>query len=341
MRIQVEEFVEVSQNIPVLDVRSPGEFHKGHIPGAYSFPLFSDTERAEIGTLYKQVGQEQAMERGLEIVSPKIKDMVVEAKDLAHEGRLMVHCWRGGLRSESVANLLKVAGIQVNVLNGGYKAYRQWVLGKFEEDFDIRVLGGMTGSGKTEVLHQLLGRGEAVIDLEAIANHRGSAFGRLGLSEGRITQAQFENEFANQLLLNKGRTIWMEDESRQIGSLIIPGSVWEQMLTAPFFFLDATFEYRVARLLEDYGHFQPSQIEGAIDRIKKRLGGLRHQQATTLLEQDEREDLVKMLLGYYDQSYRHSMQQRSSDTQIKIDPEVGQLPEQLIALAEQKKKDPA
>ncbi len=319
MKIKVEEFVAAAGNVPVLDVRSPGEFNKGHFPGAVSFPLFSDTERAEVGTLYKQVGQQQAMERGLELVSPKIREMVVEAQEIATDKKLLIHCWRGGLRSQSVAGLLKVAGIEVKVLEGGYKAYRRWVLNSFEKEYRFQVLGGMTGSGKTEVLQLLKEAGEEVIDLEKIADHRGSSFGRLG-AYGRITQAQFENDLANQLFQKEKHRIWLEDESRQIGSLIIPNSIWEQMMEAPFVFLDPQLPYRVAKLIEDYGSFEVSEIQEAIDRIKRRLGRLRHRQAMAYLHDGNKEDLVTMLLEYYDKSYLHAMKDRRSQIQSKVDP---------------------
>lgn len=319
MRISAEEFVVASLNTPVLDVRSPGEFKKGHLPNAHSFPLFSDSERAEIGTLYKQVGQKQAMERGLDLVSPKIRTMVVQAQELATEGRLLVHCWRGGLRSESVGNLLKIAGIDTKILEGGYKAYRQWVLKRFEMKYQFRIVGGMTGSGKTEVLKSLSAAGERIVDLEELADHRGSAFGRLG-SIGRVSQAQFENGLAIALHEAKDEVIWLEDESRQIGSLTIPSKIWEQMRNAPFYFLNPGKEDRIERLMRDYGHFSKIEIRESVDRIKKRLGGLRHQQAISLLDENRGVELTNMLLDYYDKSYHHAMISRESKIRFEIDP---------------------
>lgn len=320
MRITAEEFVKASVNIPVLDVRSPSEFLKGHISGAHSFPLFSDNERAEIGTLYKQVGQKEAVERGLELVSPKIKQMVVEAQELAKDGKLLVHCWRGGMRSESVGNLLKIAGIQVQVLEGGYKGYRRWVLDQFEKSYEFRVIGGMTGSGKTEVLRAMKKAGQQIIDLEQIADHRGSAFGRLG-SGVRVCQAQFENELAQALHLIIEGPIWLEDESRQIGSLIIPPNIWRQMREAPFYYLKPGKKNRIDRLMKDYGHFPAEMIKGSVDKIEKRLGGLRHRQAVQLIEENQGPELVSMLLEYYDKMYRHGAEKRRSKVRHEINSE--------------------
>ncbi len=318
MRIPAEKFVEASDIVPVLDVRSPGEYMKGHIPGAHSFPLFSDTERAEVGTLYKQIGQQEAVARGLELVSPKIRQMVDEAQVLARDGKLLVHCWRGGMRSESVGNLLKIAGIQVQLLEGGYKAYRRWALSQFEKAYDFRIIGGMTGAGKTEVLQALALRGEQMVDLEDLADHRGSAFGRLGAGN-RVTQAQFENDLASALYTFKDKRIWIEDESRQIGSLIIPLTIWVQMRKAAFYYLKPGKENRIERLINDYGDFSKELIRDSVDKIKKRLGGLRYRQAVELIEQNERRPLVSMLLDYYDKSYLHGAEERKPKVRYDID----------------------
>ena len=173
--LDILSFIERSHRVLVLDVRTPGEFAQGYLPGAHHLPLFSNEERAEIGTLYKQAGREAAMLRGFDLVGPKLRRMVEAAQALVVGDEVLVHCWRGGMRSESVAWLLAFAGYRVGTLRGGYKAFRRYVLEAFAQPRAVRLLGGMTGAGKTDVLHTLAGRGEQVIDLEALPKGRSSA----------------------------------------------------------------------------------------------------------------------------------------------------------------------
>ena len=182
----------MSQNVPLLDVRSPAEFEQGHIPGAINVALFTNEERARVGTIYKTQGKDEAVLEGLRIVGPKMASIVEQALELAPERKLKVHCWRGGMRSGSVGWLLRQAGFSVEVLNGGYKAYRQKVLQELANPFNFVVVGGPTGSGKTHVLKALQNSGEQVIDLEGLAHHRGSAFGHMGLEE-QPSSEYFEN----------------------------------------------------------------------------------------------------------------------------------------------------
>lgn len=317
MQISPAEFVEKAQKTPVLDVRSPGEYKKGHIPGAISFPLFTNGERAEIGTMYKQVGRDEAFERGLELVGPKIKDMLVEAKAHAKDGKLLVHCWRGGMRSESVANLLNMSGLKTEVLVGGYKAFRNWALSLFTCAHNFRVIGGMTGANKTGILKALADLGEATVDLENLAGSKGSSFGAMD-KEAEVTQAQFENEFAMELSRQRNKTVWLEDESRKIGSLTIPGPIWEKMVSAPFFYVEISKNQRIQHLISGYGDYSIDQLRSAILRIRSRLGGLRTSQALEFLIENRAEELADLLLDYYDKAYARTMENRKSEKRITI-----------------------
>ena len=309
-RIPAADFVAQSRHIPVLDVRSPSEFEQGHLPGAISFPLFSDDERAEVGTLYKESGQAMAMAKGLEIVGPKIKAMYELGMGHARDGKILVYCWRGGKRSESVANLLAMNGLEVQVMEKGYKAFRQWVLSLFERRLAVRIVGGRTGSGKTKILRALRARGEQTIDLEALADHRGSAFGRLGLTR-HVTQAQFENDLAVELsLADERRPLWLEDESRNIGRLILPEALWLQMRAAQVWYIDLPEAVRLRLLMDDYGHFGKEEIKASLDKIAERLGGLRYQQALEALDQHNGELVASMTLEYYDKTYGHGLGKR-------------------------------
>lgn len=199
-KISVERFVELSRLFPVIDVRSEAEFGHAHVPGADNLPLFNNEERKVVGTIYKQQSREMAIKKGLEYFGPKMKEMIVFAEKvnarLDNQNKtFIVHCWRGGMRSAGVAWLLDLYGFKVYTLAGGYKAFRNWVLKSFEKPWKINIVGGYTGSGKTILLEELGNAGEAVIDLEGIAGHRGSAFGRIGLPE-QTSVEMFENKLA-------------------------------------------------------------------------------------------------------------------------------------------------
>ena len=214
----------------ILDVRTPDEYEKGHIPKALNLPLFSNEERAIVGTIYKQENPEKALLQGLDFVGIKMTRFIEKAKSLAPDKNIVIHCWRGGKRSSSMAWLLDLAGFNVKVLEGGYKAYKRYIQQQIEnENFEFIVLGGRTGSGKTHILNALNDYGEQVIDLENLANHKGSAFGWIG-EEAQPTTEQFENNLFEQLNnMERERRIWLENESRNIGSVYLPDAFWSKM----------------------------------------------------------------------------------------------------------------
>ncbi len=316
--LDIVSFIERSRRVPVLDVRTPGEFAQGHLPGAHNLPLFSNEERAEIGTLYKQAGRKAAMLRGFDLVGPKLRRMVEAAQAFVVGDEVLVHCWRGGMRSESVAWLLAFAGYRVGTLRGGYKAFRRYVLEAFAQPRAVRLLGGMTGAGKTDVLHTLAGRGEQVIDLEALACHKGSVFGHLG-EPAQPSQEQFENELAMQWrVLDASRPVWIEDESRRIGRLLVPGGLWAQMQQAEVFVLDVPFEVRVERLVRAYGRYDTARLVEAIGAIGKRLGSLRAKQARQAVSDGALYDACRRLLAYYDKAYRYHLEQRDTTKRHRV-----------------------
>jgi tRNA 2-selenouridine synthase len=317
IRAQVEEFVNMAKDTPVLDVRSPDEYEKGHIPGAVSFPLFDNHERAEIGTLYKQAGQEAAIERGMSMVQPRIQEMYREGLSHARDGKLLVHCWRGGKRSESVASMLAISGMQVATLDRGYKAFRGWVLEQFSIRYPIRIIGGATGSGKTEILHKIGTLGQRTLDLEGLADHRGSSFGRLGATR-QVRPAQFENDMAWSLYFSEGEPLWVEDESRSIGSLYIPIDFWEQMDAATVYYVQLPYEVRIRRLIQDYAHFSTEELTASVQRIARRLGGARTAEVLKAIEAGDVDTSVRILLDYYDTSYGHATKRRPPEKVIRI-----------------------
>ncbi len=349
--IDIEEFLTLRNHVPVFDVRSPSEYRHAHIPGAYSFPLFTDEERKVVGTEYKQQSRQQAIKLGLNFFGPKMVKMVEEMDRLVCESKtaqdnpaeetnrkktVIVHCWRGGMRSAGVAWLLDLYGYKVYVVKGGYKNFRQWCHHQFSLPIPIRILGGYTGSGKTEILQLLQKQHSLVIDLEGLANHKGSAFGSIGMPE-QPTQEMFENLLALQLcqikspkpvfatggnekdhniagLLAEDRhespLVWIEDESQRIGQVNIPIEFYHQMRSALVFFLDIPFEERLKYLVKDYGKGDKEMLINAIIRIKKRLGGLETKTAINHLLEDDLVECFRILLVYYDKYYTKGLQNR-------------------------------
>lgn len=345
-KLTIDEFLTLAKKHPVLDVRSPGEFAHAHMPAAVSLPLFSDEERKVVGTAYKQESKEKAIKFGLDYFGTKMVKMVEEAEEiikikntknevsgqdnLVHRtsNTVLIHCWRGGMRSAGVAWLLDLYGFTVYTLVGGYKAYRKWVLLQFEKEYPIHILGGYTGSGKTEVLHVLTKKKVCVIDLEALAGHKGSAFGNLGLPK-QPSQEMFENRLAEQLKLAVERckmtkanghtandeqpsAIWLEDESQRIGEVNIPSVFFKQMRTKKIFFLNIPFEERLHFIVQHYGKFEKEQLVNAIIRIKKRLGGLETKTAINCLIEDDVKSCFAVLLSYYDKYYLKGLQNREN-----------------------------
>jgi tRNA 2-selenouridine synthase len=310
LKFSPEQFLQQSLSVPVIDVRAPKEFRQGHIPGAISLPLFDDDERAIVGITYTRTGREAALLKGLEIVGPKLPDMVRRAKEIAQSGELLVHCWRGGMRSEAMAWLFSFSGIKTGVLAGGYRAYRHYIRESLKEGPPIIILGGMTGSGKTELLHHLFSHGEQVLDLEGLANHKGSAFGSLGQEEQPTTE-QFENELASQwLALDSGKPVWIEDESKNIGKVIIPEPLFLRMAAAQVVFVDVPFDIRVKRLSAEYGNFETSGLIALIRKIDRRMGGDQANAAISALEQGNISEAVSAVLAYYDKAYKFGISKR-------------------------------
>ena len=303
--VSVEEFLKMP--CPAFDVRSPSEFDKGRIPNAISLPLLDDDERAAVGTAYKQAGRNEAIELGLKFVGPKLSTFI--SKVTSPNAKL--YCWRGGLRSNSMSWLLNLFNIKSVTLNGGYKAFRRWVLSQTEIPRKIALVGGMTGSRKTSILKALKLRGEQVLDLEALACHRGSSYGMLNMPQQPSTE-HFENEISTQLCaFDPERTIWIEDESRQIGSCVIPPGLFHQMRLANLFIIERPCQERIDNLLQDYGAADVDSLITATQRISKRLGGLKTRQVIEAIHQGQLQDAIEMVLKYYDSAYMYTILKRA------------------------------
>ncbi|MGK7919042.1 MAG: tRNA 2-selenouridine(34) synthase MnmH [Trichodesmium sp.] len=306
--LKTEAFLETPGII--LDVRSPAEYTQGHIPGAVSFPLFNNEERALVGTCYKQKGKDEAVELGLAIAGPKLADFVAHAKTLAPDRQVRVHCWRGGMRSASVGWLLETAGFNVSLLVGGYKGFRRWALALFSVPQKIIVIGGMTGSSKTEILRALGDIKEQILDLEDLANHRGSSFGGLGQLP-QPTNEQFWNAIAMEWAkFDRSQPLWIEAESRGIGLCRIPKEIFEQMERATVIEISRCRQERVAFLVEIYGTADINDLIIATERIRKRLGGLRAQKAIDFLKEGNLAAASDLILHYYDKTYTYDLEKR-------------------------------
>ena len=310
---------------PVADVRSPSEFVQGHIPGAVNIPLFSDAERAEVGTLHKRESPEAAAIRGLEIAGPKLGDLVRAAYALCRGrtgGEMALYCDRGRMRSSSVGWVLTMAGLRVRLLEGGYKAFRHHVLASFERPLNLLVLGGKTGSGKTLVLRRMSAKGAQMVDLEGLANHRGSAFGALA-GRPQPSCEQFENSLS--VALSRMRPdvpVWVEDECENLGTVNLPRAFFRQLKASPLLTLEVPDHIRLERVLEDYASLPRDYIAQRLDHIKKRLGGLEHSRAHACLSAGDLPGLAAILLTYYDRAYARQCLQRPPAAVVRTgDPE--------------------
>lgn len=339
-RIDIKQFLELAQSHPVIDVRSPGEYTHAQLPGAHSMPLFTDEERKVVGTTYKQVSREAAIKIGLDYFGPKMRPMVEQVEGILQTSNsklqtstsrtILVYCWRGGMRSGAVSWLLDMYGFTVYTLAGGYKKFRNHVLGSFKEPYQFNILSGFTGSGKTELLKTLKEKGQPVVDLEDIAKHKGSAFGNIGMPP-QPTQEMFENLLYMELaaLTNDSRLktpafveasvdkpdshrIWLEDESQRIGLVNIPSDLWKTMRRSPVYYLDIPFEERLKHIVPEYGILDKEKLIGAITRISDKLGHLQAKTAISLLNEGKIAESFAILLKYYDKFYFRSLHNREN-----------------------------
>lgn len=317
--ISIQEYYKKAPLIPLVDVRSPGEFQQGHIVGAVNIPLFSDEERASVGTIYKKKTKEKALELGYEYVTPKLQWFLDESTTVAKRGPIAVHCWRGGMRSHSFAEHLHDNGFEeVYVIEGGYKAFRNYVLDLFEQKIKFNVLGGYTGSGKTFILDELKRLGEQVVDLEGLAHHKGSAFGSLG-EEAQPSSQHFENEFFDYWRhLNNQQPLWVEDESARIGCVQIPKAIYAQMRSSQLYFIDIPKEERAKFLVTEYASFDPNHLAKAINGITKRLGGQNVKAALDALEARDYYKVAMITLQYYDKAYLNGVEKRDPEMVQRI-----------------------
>jgi len=311
-----------------IDVRSPSEFAEATIPGAVNVPIFDDAERAAVGTVYKQEGKAAARRLGVKLVAPKIPAFVEEVEALLAAGRPpgIVFCWRGGMRSYAMTSFLDLAGLPVRQLSGGHKVFRARV-----RDFlaagawgRLLVLRGLTGVGKTRLLHLLREKGYPVLDLEGLANHRGSAFGGLGLGS-QPNQKSFEAALWDELRrIPPGSWALAEGESPHIGRLVLPKPVYNALQLETTLWINASLAFRSAVILDDYP--ARDELKAAFVRplkaLRERLGAEKVEELLGMLERGEWETLVaELMVRYYDPLYRHTRPEKRIEIDIEPLPE--------------------
>jgi len=297
----------------ILDVRSPAEFAEDRLPGARNLPVLDDAERARIGTLYKQVSPFEAKRVGAALVARNIARHVEHAlAGMARGWRPLLYCWRGGKRSGALAHVLREIGWEAKTLEGGYKAYRRYVVEALErmpQRFRFRVVHGATGSGKSRLLAALADAGAQVLDLEGLAAHRGSVLGALPDCP-QPSQKLFESRLLAALgVLDPARPVFVEGESRRIGQVQLPGALIETMRAAACLRLEASLDTRVALLLDAYRHFftDPVALEAQLDCLVDLHTRAKVEQWKALAAQGDWRTLVLRLLAeHYDPAYRRS-----------------------------------
>ena len=300
----------------VVDVRSPCEFESENIPGAVNIPLLSNDERAHVGTIYATQGEARARRVAVDLISPKIPSIIDKIVAQKAPGRtIVIHCWRGGLRSEAVASFLSIVGIDTLRLTGGYKAWRRSVVASFESDrfqFQTMVLDGLAGAGKTDILKHLKARGISTIDLEELASHRGSVFGGLGLA-AQPTQKNFEGRLWMQVKQLESQLVFLEAEGKRIGRLRVPEFLIRRIASSPRVLVTSSLDVRCRRLVNDYcRHLSGDELlnnQAILAPLKERLGKDYVKELSLLLaRQDYTEFTSRLLRDYYDPLYsRHMM----------------------------------
>jgi tRNA 2-selenouridine synthase len=315
MSLSIQDFLRLRKEKVVVDVRSEGEFIAGHIRGANNIPILNNAERIIVGTTYKTQGQQIAIEEGFRLVGPRLYDMVRETEKVSDGKEILVHCWRGGMRSNNFCQFVGMAGIRTQALIGGYKSYRQKAHESFQQPLQIILISGCTGSGKSDILRELKKQGEQVLDLEGLANHKGSAFGGL-MMPAQPTTEQFENELFEEILdLDLTKRIWIEDESIAIGKIFLPHPLWQQMSKSPMVTIEVDKGTRVERLAGEYGQANQEEFIKAMTQITTKLGGQHLNAAKAKYLEGDIKSTIDILLTYYDKAYLAGIEKRKARVQ--------------------------
>ena len=312
-RVELEKFRKLKG--PLIDVRSPGEYYKGNMPNSINIPLFDNEDRSIVGTVYKKYGREKAVIKGLELITDKIENILnnifetlnaYKSKNhevISGEIAVKIYCSRGGMRSQSISWLLEKYNQRSIRLKNGYKGYRKWTLERFKQEWEMVLIGGKTGTGKTNLLKLLDKNNYQIIDLEGLACHRGSTFGGLGMNE-QPSNEQFENKIAEKLKgFKNNNKIFVEAESANIGKCKIPHEFFTQMKTAERIEIKKSESNRLKELINTYSIFDEEDLIEAVLRINKRLGPQRTKIAIESIKKKDWETVCRAVLEYYDKCY--------------------------------------
>jgi tRNA 2-selenouridine synthase len=322
-RITIEQFLaDNDTEYIVLDARTPAEYAQGHIVGALNLPLFTDEERVVVGTAYKKQSPEKALLKGLDFVGKKMSVYIKRAQKMSRSKKVTLYCWRGGKRSGSLAWLLDLAGFEVQVIEGGYKKYRNAALSFFEnQPMNFVVIGGKTGSGKTKILHQLQLQGAQILDLEGLANHKGSSFGALGELPQPSSEHYEACIFEALRHLDFTEPIYIENESRMVGTCAVPLAIWDKYRSSKLISVEIPHQDRLENLVVDYAQYDAESLVAAFQRIEKKLGGMNFQKAVKAIEDKKFDVAADFALGFYDKTYTFGLENNkfSSTTKMVFD----------------------
>lgn len=319
VQIGLEEFLDLKRSVPILDARSEGEFVQSHVPGAINLPILNNEERKIIGTVYKEKGNQHAVLKGFELVGPRFHSIIKDALDLFPEKKLLIYCWRGGMRSEILSWLLGMAGFEIFRLKGGYKVYRTYTYKTVRKNRKFLTLGGKTGVGKTILLKKLKESGEHIIDLESLAGHKGSSFGGIGMNFQPSIE-QFENLLAEEFFkIPKDGIIWIENESRGIGKVVLANELYSAIVNAPLIEIHKSLDQRVSHIKMEYASLPKEELILAVSRLQKKLGGLRTSESIDAIKNNQAELWINNLLQYYDKSYEYDLLKNQRDQIVQLD----------------------
>lgn len=317
--VSLEDFIKLSEHELIVDVRTPLEFEQGHIIRAINIPIFTNEERVLIGTCYKQQGRKPAILLGYELIGSRWAYYIRQVETLLSERnhstkKVFIHCWRGGMRSASMAWALSMYGFDVHILKGGYKTYRRFYLETLTKQLPIIILSGKTGCAKTATLHEMEKLGEQILDLEKIANHQGSSFGSKG-NDYQPSQEHFENIIAHELSnFDSTKRIWIENESIVIGKRVLPPILFQQMRTTPIIDMQLPLQDRIDFLDQDYGSLPAEFLKNSVLKISKRLGPNETKLTLQAIDEGRMKDFIAMALSYYDKTYERSQLKRVPST---------------------------